>query len=49
VARVVVLMPETLRDRLADEAQREERSVGSLLRVAARRYLDDSNYGKDAA
>ncbi len=40
-AAVVVRLPGELRDALRARAQHEDRTVASLLRVAARAYLDD--------
>jgi hypothetical protein len=39
-AVVVVRLPESLRDALRRRAQEEDRTMASLLRVAARAYLE---------
>jgi predicted DNA-binding protein len=40
---VLVRLPSELRDALAEQAAAEDRSVASLLRIAARRYLQESS------
>ena len=41
---IVVRLPHDLRDALKERAASEDRSVASLLRMAARTYLDTRRY-----
>ena len=43
---VLVRMPQELRDALTQRADDEDRSLASLLRMAARRYLATDSQGR---